>query len=123
VTSEKNGKKQTQTLGQQKKGQLKKARGSAKGRKKTKQKPTQVGQGLQLGFIEMDGLKTGKLGGALGGAGSLLRFFTLYLLSRTQKRHFIYFFLSFSKTFLNSHFMATTHERSNVRLKDEFART
>jgi hypothetical protein len=71
----------------------------------------------------MGGLKTGKLGGALGGAGSLLPFFRLYLLSHTQKRHFIYFFLSFSKTFLNSHFIATTYERSNVRLKDGFART
>jgi hypothetical protein len=91
VTSERNGKKQTQTLGQQKKGELEKARG----RKKKKQKPTQVGQGLQLGFIQMDGLKKGKLGGALGGAGSLLPFFSLYLLSRTQKTHFIIsFFLS-----------------------------
>jgi hypothetical protein len=47
----------------------------------------------------------------------------LYLLSRTQKRHFIYFFLSFSKTFLKSHFIATTYERSNVRLNSGFART
>jgi hypothetical protein len=47
----------------------------------------------------MDGRKTGKLGGALGvgGAGSLLPFFRLYLTSCTQKRHFIYFFLSFSR--------------------------
>jgi len=44
----------------------------------------------------MDGLKTGKLGGALWGAGSLLPFFSLYLPSCTQKPHFIYLFLSFS---------------------------
>jgi len=41
----------------------------------------------------MDGLKTGKLGGALRGAPSLLPFFSLYLPSGTQKRHFISFFL------------------------------
>ncbi len=46
--SERNGKEQTRTLGQQKKGEFKKAWGPGKGEKK-KQKPTQVGQGLQLG--------------------------------------------------------------------------
>jgi hypothetical protein len=95
--SEKNGKKQTQTLWRQKKGELKKAGGSAKGRKKTKEKPTQVRQGLQLGFIQMDGLKRGKLGGALGGmldqpypsSGFL------YLLALRSDTLFNYFFLSF----------------------------
>jgi len=70
VTSERNGKKRTRTRGQQKeKGIKKKARGPAKGREKKKPNPTQVDQGLQLGFIQMDGLKTGKLGGAFVGAG------------------------------------------------------
>ncbi len=71
----------------------------------------------------MDGFKTGKLGGALGGVGQLLPFFKLYLPSCTKKKHFIFLFFSFSKTFLNFLFIATTYERSNVRLKGGFART
>ncbi len=113
MTSERNGKKRTRTLGQQKKGEIKKARGPVKGRGKKNQKPTQVGQGLQLGFIQMDGLKTGKLGGTMGAAGSLLPFFKIYLPSCNQNRHFIYIyiyiFLSFSETFLNSHFIVTIY--------------
>jgi len=42
-----------------------------------------VGQGLPLEFMQMDSLETGKLGGALGGAGSPLAFFRLYLPSCT----------------------------------------
>jgi hypothetical protein len=49
--SERNGKKQTWTLGQQKKGELKRQRDQWREAKKKKQKPTQVGEGLQLGFI------------------------------------------------------------------------
>jgi hypothetical protein len=108
VTSEKNGKKQTQTLGQQKKGELKKGKGISEGKKKTKQKATQVGQGLQLGFVQMDGFR-GKLGGALGAAGSLLPFFRLYVPSLHSEAT-LYFLLSFFlQTFLNSHFIATTY--------------
>jgi hypothetical protein len=94
--SERNGKKQTRTLGQQKKGELQKARGPAKGRKKKQQKPTQVGQGLQLRFIQMDGLKTGKLGGALGGVldHSCPSSGFIYLLALRSDTLFLYFFLS-----------------------------
>jgi hypothetical protein len=45
----------------------------------------------------MDGLKTGKVGGALGGAGSLLPFFRLcfiYFLALRRDTLFISFFLS-----------------------------
>jgi hypothetical protein len=49
VTSERNGKEQTRTLVQQKNGELKKASGPGKGKKQKNQKPTQLGQGLQLG--------------------------------------------------------------------------
>jgi len=51
--SERNGKKQTWTLGQQKRGELTRQgdqRREAK-RGKKKQKPTQLGEGLQFGFI------------------------------------------------------------------------
>jgi len=126
VTSERNGEKQTRTLGQQKKGELEKARGPGKGTKNKKQKPTQVGQGLQLGLIQMDGLKTGKLGGVLwggGGGGGRDHFCPfsgfIYLLALRRDTLFV----SFSKTVLNSHFIATTYERSNGRLKGGFART
>jgi hypothetical protein len=95
VTSERNKKKQTQTLGQQKKGELEKARG----RKKKKQKPTQVGQGLRLGFIQMDGLKTGKLGGALGGAGSF--FLSFFLDHSCPSSGFDLFTFSHSEETLN----------------------
>jgi hypothetical protein len=54
-----------------------------------------VGKGLQLGFIQVARLKTGKLGGALGAAGSLLPFLRLYLPSCTEKQHFIYLIISF----------------------------
>jgi len=74
--SERNGKKQTRTRGQQKKG-IKMARDQQREVKKKK----------------MDGLNTGKLGRALGGTGSLLPFFRLYLSPCTQKPHFISFFL------------------------------
>jgi len=91
--SERNGKKQTWTLGQQKRGELKRQgdqRREAK-RGKKKQKPTQLGEGLQFGFI------TSKQGNWVvrwgGGAGSLPPFFRLYLPSSTQNRHFISFFL------------------------------
>jgi hypothetical protein len=51
--SERNGKKQTWTVGQQKRGELKRQGDQRREAKsgKNKQKPTQVGQALQLGFI------------------------------------------------------------------------
>jgi hypothetical protein len=43
---------------------------SSKGKWRKKRKPTQVEQGLELGFIQLDGFKAGKQAG--GGAGVVL---------------------------------------------------
>jgi hypothetical protein len=101
------GEKQTRMLGEQKQGGIKKGQGTSEGKKKQKkQKSTLVGQGLQLGFIQMDGLKTEKLGGALGGVldHSCPSSGFIYLLALRRDTLYLSFFLSFSKTFLNSHF-------------------
>jgi len=88
--SEKNGKKQTQTLWRQKKGELKKAGGSAKGRKKNKRKAHPGASGTAIGVHTNGWSQKRKIGWCVGGdAGSALPFFRLSLPSCTQKRHFI----------------------------------
>jgi hypothetical protein len=92
VTSERNGKNRTRTLGQQKKGGIKKGKGTREGKKNKNQKPTQVGQG----FIQMVGLKRGKFGGLLGGVldHSCPPSGFIYLLTLRRHTLFIYLFLS-----------------------------
>jgi hypothetical protein len=108
VTSEKNGKKQTQTLGQQNKGELKKARGSAKGRKQKKTKGHPGGSGTAIGVHTNGWPQSRKIGWCVGGCWitpALLHALFTFLHSEAT----LYLFLSFSKTFLNSHFIATTY--------------
>jgi len=72
---------------------IKKGKWTREGKKRKKTKAHPGGSGTAIGVIQMDGLKTGKLGDALGGAGSVLPFFRRYVPSCTQKRHFIYWAL------------------------------
>jgi hypothetical protein len=67
----------------------------------------------------MDGLKTGKLGGALGGVldHSCPSSAFIYLLALRRDTLYLSFFLSFSKTFLNSHFIATTYEQIKCEIE------
>ncbi len=107
------------TRGQQEKNNGELQKGKGRGKKKTKSHAG--GSGLQLGFMQVDDLKTRKLGGALVGAGLLLPFFRLYSPSCTQKRYFIYLFLQ--NLFKFSFLFPQLIKRLNVRLKGGFAST
>jgi len=94
------GEKQARTLGQQKKVELKwqgtREGKQKRGKKRAKAHPGASGTAIR-GHINgwPQNRKVGWYVG--GGAGSLLPFFRLYLPSSTQKRHFLYLFISFSR--------------------------
>jgi len=103
------GKNEPGREGSKKKRELKKRQGDQRREEeKEKPNPTQVDQGLQLGLNINGWPQNWKIGWCVGGCWitpALLQALFTFLHSEAT----LYFFLSFSKTFLDSHFIPTTY--------------